>query len=245
MGVIDLAFLGHLGTNQLAASSAASIAMRVTGVLLWGSTGTLNTLCSQALGAQNFRLVGIWLQSAMVVFTIMSLFVMVGMTLFWAFRCCLPLTTCVQVMWCSLTEPLLKLLKYDDDLVPQAKMFSYISALWVWPNAMYMSLRWYFQAQVEQALLFLSWFFFKKKKKLVCLFPLAGYRKTSDDGQPFCHRPQSTTQLLPYSWRWQRQGPWVCWLAPRDWCAAIWGKFALCSHLCWIAAISIWIQLTV
>ncbi len=77
MGVIDLSYLGHLGTLELAASSAASIVMRITGVLLWGATGTLNTLCSQALGTRNYHLVGIWLQTSLVLMTIFSIVIMV------------------------------------------------------------------------------------------------------------------------------------------------------------------------
>ncbi len=56
-------FLGRLGTDYLAASSLAQIWIIVSSYWLWQSfTGTLNTLCSQAYGAKNLPLVGIWLQ---------------------------------------------------------------------------------------------------------------------------------------------------------------------------------------
>ncbi len=102
MGVIDLSFLGHLSTSALASSSAASITMRVTGVMLWGSTSALNTLCSQALGAGNLPLVSIWLQTALVVFTVASFLVM--------------------GTWGFLTEPMLRLLGFKSDVTADAKL---------------------------------------------------------------------------------------------------------------------------
>jgi Na+-driven multidrug efflux pump len=52
------------------------------------------------------------------------------------------------VIWCLSAEPILRLLGYTDDILAKANLFTYVSAAWVWPNAIYMCLRWYFQAQV-------------------------------------------------------------------------------------------------
>ncbi len=59
---IDTAFLGHLGTNQLAGSSLAFCVMSIVSFFVWAPAYSLNSLCSQAIGAGNPKLAGNWFQ---------------------------------------------------------------------------------------------------------------------------------------------------------------------------------------
>ncbi|KAL7687610.1 putative multi antimicrobial extrusion protein [Plasmopara halstedii] len=67
---IDYAFLGHLGTTELAAASLASIWTTVPLLTVWSCLSAIVTLCGQAWGAGNTRLMGIWLQMGLTLVTI-------------------------------------------------------------------------------------------------------------------------------------------------------------------------------
>jgi len=127
MAVTDLAMLGHLDTDYLAAASAAFIWINITSAFLYRAFGSaLNTLASQAHGAGNFRLVGIWLQQALVFSTI-------GM---------IP----VGVLW-VFTGPMLRLLTVESHVANLAQTFADWSLLWL-PAQIWMEmLQRYFQAQ--------------------------------------------------------------------------------------------------
>jgi multidrug resistance protein, MATE family len=78
--VIDQGFLGYLGTTELAGASLAGIWIDVTSGWLWPSFGSsVTALASQAIGAKNDRLAGIWLQTAMVL--VSGCVVLVGLAL--------------------------------------------------------------------------------------------------------------------------------------------------------------------
>jgi len=62
----DTAVLGRYGTDELAASSYAGIWIMLTYCLFNGFTSATATLSSQSLGAKNYRLTGIWLQTGIV-----------------------------------------------------------------------------------------------------------------------------------------------------------------------------------
>lgn len=67
MGLTDTCIVGHLSTEYLAAASYAQIWINVTTSFIYqGLGGGVNTLCSQAFGAGNYPLVGIWLQLAVI-----------------------------------------------------------------------------------------------------------------------------------------------------------------------------------
>eukprot|EP01084_Bolivina_argentea_P000574 1075_1 len=68
---IDIAFLGHLGTSQLAGASLAMMCGNVVSTFLFTPSYGLNSLCSQAIGAGNNKLAGNWLQLALLISTIM------------------------------------------------------------------------------------------------------------------------------------------------------------------------------
>ncbi|KAI3974603.1 hypothetical protein MKX01_029593 [Papaver californicum] len=71
MNVITQAFAGHLGELELASISIANTV--ITGFsfgLLLGMASALETLCGQAYGAKQHRMLGIYLQSSWVVLTL-------------------------------------------------------------------------------------------------------------------------------------------------------------------------------
>jgi Na+-driven multidrug efflux pump len=73
-GFINIAFLGHLGTEYLAAAAVATLWMSVTSTCLWaGVCNAVAGLASQAIGAKNHRLAGFWLQHALFWYTICAL----------------------------------------------------------------------------------------------------------------------------------------------------------------------------
>ncbi|KAI9258818.1 mate-domain-containing protein [Phascolomyces articulosus] len=73
INIANILALGHLGPTELASSALATIYLMVTGYAITnGATGALDTLCSQAwTGAQDRKLVGVHLQRALVILSIM------------------------------------------------------------------------------------------------------------------------------------------------------------------------------
>jgi len=65
MRTTDTALLGHVGTDYLAASAMADLWTASTGTCVRGSI--LRTFCSQAIGAGNPALAGVWLQVSLTV----------------------------------------------------------------------------------------------------------------------------------------------------------------------------------
>nr|AAK91328.2 Putative integral membrane protein [Oryza sativa Japonica Group]AAP53157.1 MatE family protein, expressed [Oryza sativa Japonica Group] len=66
--MVSVMFVGHLGELQLAGSSLAASLASVTGFsLLSGMSSALDTLCGQAYGAGQHRLLGVYAQRAMLV----------------------------------------------------------------------------------------------------------------------------------------------------------------------------------
>ena len=127
MLVTDLAMLGHKNTDWLAAASAATIWINITSAFLYRAFGgSLNTLCSQAFGAGNFKLVGMWLQQGL-------LFASIGGCL-------------VALSW-WFTGSVLRLMLIEDDVADLANEFAHWSLLWLAPTIWSEMLQRYFQAQ--------------------------------------------------------------------------------------------------
>eukprot|EP00049_Salpingoeca_infusionum_P008811 m.145235 g.145235 ORF g.145235 m.145235 type:complete len:165 (+) comp14138_c1_seq6:608-1102(+) len=59
---ISFAYIGHLGATELAGASLASTIYSIATMAIYGGATAMNTLVSQALGADNKQLVGAWLQ---------------------------------------------------------------------------------------------------------------------------------------------------------------------------------------
>ena len=123
----DLSFLGHLSTDYLAGSSAALLWMSLTSAILYRAFGAaVNTLCAQAVGADNHRLVGIWLQTSLVLSTIAT----VPLSVSWWF-----------------TGDLLRAIGVSPHIADLAATFARYSILSTWPILVYECLARYYQAQ--------------------------------------------------------------------------------------------------
>lgn len=116
MVVVDVCTVGQLGTEELAAAAMANVVMGVFAAPPCSSAGTLNTLSSQALGAKNFRLAGIWLQLALAVTFVTNIPAIVG---FWY------------------TGELLALAGFSPRVCELASLFGRWSSIWLIPNGWY------------------------------------------------------------------------------------------------------------
>ena len=110
----DLIILGHLGTTALAGASLAQIWIIVTSAWTWKCVGgTVNTLCSSAAGAGNFKLVGVWLQISLLCVTVAAI----------------P----IAASWWA-TGDVLRLLGFPTDQCDLASQFARWYTLSLWPG---------------------------------------------------------------------------------------------------------------
>ncbi|RWR90834.1 protein DETOXIFICATION 16 isoform X1 [Cinnamomum micranthum f. kanehirae] len=80
--VISVMFVGHLGELALSSASLATSFATVTGFsLLLGMGSALDTLCGQAYGANQYRLLGVYMQRAIFVLIIVS----IPLSVIWAY----------------------------------------------------------------------------------------------------------------------------------------------------------------
>ncbi|KAI9174554.1 hypothetical protein LWI28_019158 [Acer negundo] len=71
--MISVMFVGHLGELSLASASMATSFAGVTGFsFMLGMGSALETLCGQAYGAKQYHMLGIYMQRAMIVLTLVS-----------------------------------------------------------------------------------------------------------------------------------------------------------------------------
>eukprot|EP00045_Choanoeca_perplexa_P012931 m.143987 g.143987 ORF g.143987 m.143987 type:complete len:528 (+) comp16183_c0_seq1:201-1784(+) len=122
----DTAFIGQLGTKQLAGAALAQVVMMVAVVYIYGASAGINTLGSQALGAGNPKLVGVWLQISLVVITVLAL------------------PTAIALLY---AKEIIALVESDAEVLDYVQRFARWSMLTVWPLAWYSAIRQYFQAQ--------------------------------------------------------------------------------------------------
>lgn len=81
VGLVNLAFLGHLGEAELAAAALGQLISNMTGnAVMVGVLTAMDTLCAQAYGAGNLMRVGLIAQRATVVCCALSIPILV----FWA-----------------------------------------------------------------------------------------------------------------------------------------------------------------
>ncbi|KDO18211.1 hypothetical protein SPRG_16378 [Saprolegnia parasitica CBS 223.65] len=123
---ISTAFLGHLGTKELAAGALAGSFIGALRVLNWAFAVSICTLCGQAYGAKNYELVGTWFQLGLL-----------GLTL---------LSVPVIVVYFYVGD-IMSIVTDDVELLALADTYARYSALSVWPQAIYVALRQYLQAQ--------------------------------------------------------------------------------------------------
>ncbi|KAH7287925.1 hypothetical protein KP509_31G003400 [Ceratopteris richardii] len=73
--MISLVFIGHVGELELASSSIAISMANVTGYsVLMGMASGLETLCGQAYGAKQYELIGLYLQTGLLVLNVVAVF---------------------------------------------------------------------------------------------------------------------------------------------------------------------------
>lgn len=123
---ISAAFLGHLGSDALAASALAMIWTNGVQILIFGFAVSLCTMCGQAYGAKNYELVGIWLQLGLLFLTLFSIPVMVSF---------------------FYVDHLLAFVTDDADVLRMADTYARYLVPTVLPQAVYCALRQYLQAQ--------------------------------------------------------------------------------------------------
>ncbi|CAK4416999.1 unnamed protein product [Aphanomyces euteiches] len=124
--VTDLAYVGHVGTKQLAGVALAHAWMGLPSVFVQFSIQAISTLCSQAHGAGNPHLVGVWLQTALV-FAMLS---------------AIPVT-----IWYIFVGEMVALTMSDADTLAFAAEFACIMTLGLLPQYVYAALVAYFAAQ--------------------------------------------------------------------------------------------------
>lgn len=109
INVISQAFIGHIGSTQLAAFSLVfTVLIRFANGILLGMASALETLCGQSYGAKQYHMLGIHLQRSWVV---------------------LFISTVLLIPLCIFTTPILEALGQKDNISEEA---GYIS-LWVIP----------------------------------------------------------------------------------------------------------------
>ncbi|KAJ4780117.1 Protein DETOXIFICATION [Rhynchospora pubera] len=147
--VISQAFIGHLGSTELAAYALVStVLMRFANGILLGMASALETLCGQSYGAKQYHMLGIYLQRSWIILTITAI-------------CILPIYI--------FTTPLLRLLGQDEEIAKMAGVISvwFIPVLFSYVYTF--TLQMYLQAQSRNLIitylamlnlgshLFLSW----------------------------------------------------------------------------------------
>ncbi|DAZ95748.1 TPA: hypothetical protein N0F65_006396 [Lagenidium giganteum] len=126
MTITDSAFQGHIGTKQLAGVALAAMWMGVPSTFIQFSIQAINTLCSQAYGAGNNKLVGIWLQTAIV-------FAVLGS---------IPV-----IIWYFCVGHLISITMEDQETVKYGSQFAMVMALGLIPQYIYGACSTYFAAQ--------------------------------------------------------------------------------------------------
>ena len=99
--------VGHMGTEELAAVALGNMWVAMVGMtLVYGGFSGLDTLASQAYGAKNYAMVGLWTQRMVTII------------------CCLcPL---IFLNWWFLTAPIMEMLGIDEDVARMAQRFARI-----------------------------------------------------------------------------------------------------------------------
>ncbi|EQC32491.1 hypothetical protein SDRG_09817 [Saprolegnia diclina VS20] len=126
MTITDAAFQGHIGTKQLAGVTIASVYMGVPSTFIQNAIPAISTLCSQAYGAGNNTLVGIWLQTC-IVFSVLG---------------AIPI-----IIWYMFVGHMIALTLDDTEAVAYGQQFAMIMALGLIPQYLYGCLTTYFATQ--------------------------------------------------------------------------------------------------
>ncbi|OQS01431.1 Multidrug/Oligosaccharidyl-lipid/Polysaccharide (MOP) Flippase Superfamily [Achlya hypogyna] len=123
--VIDSAFIGHVGTDELAGAALATLWIQFPLYIVWAMASALIALCGQAYGAKSYKLMGVWLQMALILITVCSAPVML-------YNCFI--------------EGILRHATDDESVVKFGARFSLLLTPIIWPLLAYVCLRQYLQA---------------------------------------------------------------------------------------------------
>ncbi|XP_027357360.1 protein DETOXIFICATION 16-like [Abrus precatorius] len=146
--MISLMFVGHLDELLLAAASLATSFLNVTGFsVLIGMSSALDTFCGQSYGAQQYHMVGIHMQRAIVV----TMLVTMPVTIIWAFL-----------------KPILVVLHQDKTIAAQAQLYARYLIPSLSANALLRCFVKFLQTQNNVFLLFLATGFTTLTHVLLC-----------------------------------------------------------------------------
>ena len=110
--------VGHLSPLFLGAATMGMMFVNVTGFsLCFGGMSSMDTLCSQAYGAENFHLVGTWAQRGALMLTFIMCPVIVA-------------------LWIWASAPVFKLMGLDEITAELAGDYCQIYTLGLWPTLM-------------------------------------------------------------------------------------------------------------
>ena len=80
VGIVSIAFIGHISPLALASAVLATSIYNVTGLsVVMGLAAGMETLCGQAFGARRFQLIGLVMQRAMIVCLVTSAVIILGL----------------------------------------------------------------------------------------------------------------------------------------------------------------------
>lgn len=124
MKTTDTSLLGHVGTHYLSAAALSDLWTSATGVFIEGRI--LTSFCSQALGANNPRLAGVWLQVSLLVLGLLAL----------------------PVIFCSIITPwVLRGMGVSERMAWDAASYAWILAISIPARLVFVQLEQFFQAQ--------------------------------------------------------------------------------------------------
>lgn len=132
MASTDSAFVGHIRDGQnsaevyLAAAVLSDMVLNICITPPLAFNQVLNGLVSQAVGSNNPKMAGIWLQQSM----------------FWLATTMLP---CLVALF--YVEPILAKLGFPEDICAVAGTYAKYNVFWPVPNGLYQCMRFYFQAR--------------------------------------------------------------------------------------------------
>lgn len=132
MASTDSAFVGHISdevhspSTYLAAAALSDMVVNVMLVPPLAFNQVLNALVGQAIGSDNPKMAGLWLQQSM----------------FWLASTMLPF-----LVGCFFVETILIQLSFPRDVAYMAGIYAKYNVIWPIPNGLYQCMRFYFQAQ--------------------------------------------------------------------------------------------------
>ncbi|XP_058079492.1 protein DETOXIFICATION 21-like isoform X2 [Magnolia sinica] len=133
VSVISQAFIGHIGSTELAAFALVStVLLRFGNGILLGMASALETLCGQAYGAKQYHMLGIYLQRSWIVLVTCAFFI-------------LPIFI--------FTAPILRLLGQADDIAAMAGTISLWFIPVIFSYVFSFTLQMYLQAQSKNIII--------------------------------------------------------------------------------------------